>query len=134
LTSTLPYRLVRPLGVGGYAEVFEGVRRDRAGDPVALKRGLGQTKEGAARLRREIKVQRELDHPNVMPILDADPIGEWYTMPLADSLLRLRKDGKIAMLAQDLALDVIERASQGLGYAHDQGYLHRDVTPGNILG
>jgi eukaryotic-like serine/threonine-protein kinase len=70
-----------------------------------------------------------------MPVLDADQYSEWYTMPMAGgSLRRLWEAGQVPMSAQDAALDVLEQASRGLGYAHKEGYLHRDVTPGNILG
>ena len=131
----IPYRLARPsLGRGGYAEVFRADRRDGAGESVALKRGLDETKEGNARLRREISVQRALDHPNVMPILDADPIEGWYTMPLAaGSLLKLHVDGRLGRPPHEVALDVIDHVSRGLQHAHEIGYVHRDVTPGNIL-
>ena len=81
--GSLPYRLGRSLGTGGYAQVFEAVPRAGAGPTVALKRGLRDTKEGIARLKREIQVQQALAHPNVMPVLDADIAEGWYTMPLA---------------------------------------------------
>ena len=134
MSSSLPYRLGRSLGTGGYAQVFEAVPRKGVGPTVALKRGLRDTKEGIARLKREIEVQQALSHPNVMTVLDADIAEGWYTMPLAlGSLLRLREDGTLAAPAEDLALDVIDQAGRGLGHAHEQGYVHRDVTPGNIL-
>jgi serine/threonine-protein kinase len=43
-------------------------------------------------------------------------------------------DGLIAGNVRDVTLDVVEQVSRGLGYAHGEGYLHRDVSPGNILG
>ncbi len=129
-----PYRLGKSLGRGGYAEVFRAEPRDGVGGPVALKRGLRETKEGIARLKREIEVQQELDHPNVMPILDRDIPEGWYTMPLASgSLLKLAAEGRLPGSREDVALELIEQVSQGLEHAHDAGFIHRDVTPGNIL-
>lgn len=135
MTSDLPYRLGRSLGFGGYAEVFRAEHRVRSGPTVAFKRDRGLAADGGKRLRREIDVQQVLDHPNVMPVLDADPGFAWYTMPLAaGSLRRLFDEGRLSGDAREIALDVVEQVSQGLGYAHEQGYLHRDVSPGNILG
>jgi serine/threonine protein kinase len=128
------YKLGASLGRGGYAEVFRAERRDGSGGTVALKRGLRETREGIARLKREIEVQQELDHPNVMPILDADILEGWYTMPLASgSLLKLVHEGRLPGSPEDVALDLVGQVSRGLEHAHTAGYVHRDVTPGNIL-
>jgi serine/threonine-protein kinase len=135
VASRLPYRLGPSLGFGGYAEVFRAEHRDRPAATVAFKRDHGRAVDGAKRLRREISVQQVLNHPNLMPVLDADPGEGWYTMPLAIGSLRwLFEDGRLGADAREIALDVAEQVSQGLGYAHEQGYLHRDVSPGNILG
>ena len=78
------YRLEpKPLGRGGQAEVFRAENR-LTGDVVALKRRLGGSAVAVDRLRREIDVQANLQHQNVMPVLDFDADDfEWFTMPLA---------------------------------------------------
>src|SRR3954468_10905681 len=81
-----PYDLVAPIGSGGFAQVFRGERRD-----TGLVAAIKIQKEGPvamARFRREIDVLCQLDHPHVMPILEADPAGRWYAMPLAEHTLR----------------------------------------------
>jgi serine/threonine protein kinase len=85
--TKLPYRLApAPLGEGGFAQVFKAEPRDRPGGAVALKRARpGNVAE--ARLQREIDVQSRFDHPHIMPILDADPQGAWFVMPLAEGNL-----------------------------------------------
>jgi len=133
--STLPYRLLRSLGVGGYAEVFEAETRADPAMPVAFKRPRRGIQLADARLRREIDVQSQLDHPSVMTIIEAAADRSWYVMPLAaGSLFKLREDGFLRGDNRTLAIEVIEQVGQGLLYAHDQGFLHRDVSPGNILG
>jgi len=76
------YRIVgrAPLGVGGFARVFEAERRDD-GARVALKEPIAGG-DAQARLRREIQVQTRLNHPHVMPIIDYDPDFGWFVMPL----------------------------------------------------
>ena len=70
-----------------------------------------------------------------MTVLDSDPDRRWYVMPLArGSLRKLWEDGSLGPGAARLAMDVVDQVSHGLGYAHDEGFLHRDVSPANVLG
>jgi serine/threonine protein kinase len=133
--SPLPYRLGARIGFGGYAEVFEATSRAAPETVVAFKRPRTDRVLASARLRREIDVQLRLEHPNVMPILDADPDRKWFVMPLAaGSLKKLWDDGRLGMDASTVALEIIGQVSRGLEYAQSEGFLHRDVSPGNILG
>ena len=116
----------RTLGAGGFAEVFPATRRsDNAA--VALKR----TKPGPdrrERMRREIDVLSQLNHRNVMAVLDADTSShEWYCMPQAVRTL----EGLAQLELKDAVLDVLN----GFAYIHspELGYAHRDITPRNIL-
>ncbi|MEV7969284.1 hypothetical protein AB0O34_25340 [Sphaerisporangium sp. NPDC088356] len=70
------------------------------------------------------------DHPNVMPVLDADPGGRWFIMPhangsAADHLHRLRETTALRGL--------VEAACEGLRQPHADGWTHRDIKPANIL-
>ena len=67
--------------------------------------------------------------PNVMPVLDADPHHSWYVMPLAVTdanawQSRLGDRELAAMLAA---------VCEALVVAHAAGYIHRDITPHNVL-
>jgi serine/threonine protein kinase len=70
------YKLLYALGAryreGGYAKVYYEATRKVDGVTVALKKPK-MGRRAAERLRREIDVQIDLAHPNIMPILDADP-------------------------------------------------------------
>lgn len=87
-----------------------------------------------ARVRRERASLEALDHPNIVPILDA---GEsegagWIVMPLAraGSLDDRLKRGPIP---DDEALRILRQVALALDAAHAAGHLHRDVKPANVL-
>jgi serine/threonine protein kinase len=100
------------------------------GERVAVKRAR-PSEWSRNRMKREIKVQRTLEHPNVLPILDADADDRWYAMRAADQSLEdygpLPRANWMRLSAGLLGI------SDALRYAHGLGYIHRDISPGNIL-
>ena len=118
----------QPLGTGGQAEVYEA--KDRQTNAiVALKRVRRTEEDFVARLRREIQVQTALNHRNIMPVLDHSSHYHWYTMPMADKVL-----GKLPTpIDNQMLLQIVEDCARGLIAAHEKGYIHRDLTPNNIL-
>jgi serine/threonine protein kinase len=123
------YRIVgrQPLGTGGFARVFEAERRSD-GLRVAIKEPLAGD-DAHQRLRREIQVQTQFDHPHVMPILDYDPDFGWLVMPLAAGNLGQLRPGVDETEFRALVHDV----AAGLEVAHGPGLVHRDITPTNLL-
>ncbi len=129
----VPYRMLRSIDSGGYAEVFRAVARDGDGTEVALKRPH-DFDEARERMEREIRVQRRLDHPNIMPIIDADDDNSWFVMPLAEGNLEdLLASGRLGADRQAIAVAVLRSIGAGLERAHGEHAIHRDVSPRNIL-
>ncbi|RKN26931.1 serine/threonine-protein kinase [Micromonospora musae] len=123
------YRLdPRPRGSGTFAQVIRAVHRIDESE-VALKRAKSFP-EARDRIKREIVAQKELAHPNIMPIRDHDPGFRWYTMPLADKNLYEARD---ELGEEDIASILLDLAD-ALDVAHKQDLIHRDISPGNILG
>src|SRR5215831_9246550 len=131
------YRIVSLLGKGGMGEVY------RADDltleqPVALKflpDAWSQNTDAIARFRNEVRVARQVSHPNVCRVYDLGEFeGLWFlSMEYVDgedlgSLLR-----RIGRLPSDKALEIARKLCAGLAAAHEKGVLHRDLKPANIM-
>lgn len=85
------------------------------------------------RFSREVEAMQSAAGPSVMPVLEADVDGEWYTMPIAT--LELTK--VIANLSSEereqLACETVKVVADALRQFHERGQVHRDLKPQNIL-
>jgi serine/threonine protein kinase len=132
-----PYRLETLIGEGGMGIVFRA-RREPSGESVALKvmkKELASDSEFRRRFDHEARAAREVQHENLVPILD---VGEadgfpYLVMPfirgtsLAD---RLESEG---CLAVDDLVRVASEIGAGLDALHREELIHRDIKPANIL-
>lgn len=129
------YRLIRRIGKGGMAIVYEA---DRRGERFALKRPLAGFLDDARfleRFLREAELGRTLHHPNIIRIFDRGQVGSipYFTMELIDGeTLRERLDRE-GRLDPTLATTVTARVAEALDYAHHKGVIHRDLKPSNIM-
>jgi serine/threonine-protein kinase len=132
------YRVVRPLGAGAVAEVYQA-EDTREGGEVALKimkRSLAAEPEMVERLAREARVQEMIAHPNVARLRGAG-ITERAEPYLVVELLRgrtlrhvLKAEGTVDRVR---AASYAWQALQGLGALHLAGVCHRDLKPANLM-
>lgn len=131
------YRVVAPLGRGGMGEVWRAEDM-KLGQQVALKflpRDLANDRTRLQRLYEEVKLGRQVSHPNVCRMYD---VAEWeghhfISMEYIDgedlaSLLR-----RIGKLPHDKSLDIARDLCAGLAAAHSLGIIHRDLKPANVM-
>ena len=130
------YTVLDEIGRGGMGQVFRA-EHAMMGREVALKvlPRAKSTPEYEAAFQREIRVLARLDHENLVRALDAGHDAKVYYLvtelvPGLDLRHQVLKYGPLDELA---AASVIAQAAQGLAYAHEQGLVHRDVKPGNLL-
>ena len=131
------YRILGLLGRGGMGEVYRALDLI-LNQPVALKflSQAAHTGEAAlARFRNEVRIARQVSHPNVCRVYDIGVIEglHFLSMEYVDgedlaSLLR-----RIGHLPSDKALEFTRRICAGLAAAHERGVLHRDLKPANIM-
>ena len=131
------YRIGGLLGRGGMGEVY---RADdlKLGQTVALKflpAALAGDPERLNRLLSEVRIARQVSHPNVCRVYDVgEADGHHYlSMEFVDgedlgTLLR-----RIGHLPRDKAIEIARQLCAGLAAAHEQGILHRDLKPANVM-
>jgi serine/threonine protein kinase len=130
-------RILGLLGRGGMGEVYRALDLV-LNQPVALKfiSAAAHTSEAAlARFRNEVRIARQVSHPNVCRVYDIGVIEgqhflstEYVDGEDLASLLR-----RIGRLRSDKALEFTRRICAGLAAAHERGVLHRDLKPANIM-
>jgi serine/threonine-protein kinase len=131
------YRIATLLGDGGMGEVYRATDL-RLGQPVALKflpALLSSDARARDRFHNEVRVARQITHPNVCRVHDLGEVDghAFLSMEYIDgedlaSLLR-----RIGRLPADKAVQMARQLCAGLAAAHEQGVLHRDLKPGNVM-
>jgi serine/threonine-protein kinase len=131
------YEVLERLGEGGIAVAYRV--RDLENDrEAALKLMLGEMASQpvlAERFRREALAMSLIRHPNVATVYNfgRDPRGLTY---LVMELLRGQPlDGILAAgpIARERAVEIATDVTRGLAAAHALGFVHRDVTPANVM-
>lgn len=131
------YEVLEPLGSGGMAEIYRG-RRSLLNREVAIKvlrAGFGIDPQFRIRFEREAQTVAALRHPNIVQVFDFGvQDGQHYMvmeMIRGHDLARyLRENGRLQLRE---ALPIIQDVAAALDYAHDQGLIHCDVKPSNVM-
>lgn len=129
------YEVLRLLGEGAFGRVYE------AHDPqlerrVAIK--VAKAISGATQVKRflrEARAAAQLRHPNIIPVFEYGQIDNEniivYQFVNGETLKAfIRRQPNLPL---STTIEIIRQLGEGLHYAHEQGIIHRDVKPDNVL-
>ena len=130
------YRIIKPIGEGGMASVFLATQLslDREVALKVMSPVLASNSEFASRFLIEGKITAKLQHPNLVTVYDIGTHNGVYYLaaeyiPAGTLKERINEGGLLVAEILDIASDI----AMGLDFAHQKGFVHRDVKPGNVL-
>ena len=131
------YCFRKPLGRGGMGVVFEAEHLV-LGTRVAVKvlpKDRGTTDKAVSRFLAEARAAAKLNHPNVLRVHDCDVFEgrRFMVMDLIDGANLGELVDRNGPLSYRNAIELLKQAAAGLGFAHENGVIHRDVKPHNFM-
>lgn len=136
MTQFGKYELHEQLGKGGFGTVYRAT--DHIGRTVAikvLKPGYMDDPDVLLRFKQEALAAGSLFHPHIATILDLEEadgrvfvVMRFIEGKSLDVILRERKK-----LPMEEAVTIISQVGEALQFAHEKGFIHRDVKPANII-
>jgi serine/threonine-protein kinase len=132
------YQIIKELGRGAMGVVSLALQSS-SGTLVALKTiipAVAGTRNQVDRFLREANILRQLDHPNIVAVRDlGESSGQLYfAMEFVrgtDAHKLMQRQGGLLPVRE--AVQLTCQLLDGLAYAHDKGFVHRDIKPGNLL-
>lgn len=134
----LGYEVVDLLGIGGMGAVYQGVQKS-LGRSVAIKvlpRMENSDATAVARFKQEAMALAQLSHPGIVAVHDAGETTDgmpYFVMEFVrgtDLARLIRSAGRIEA---GRAVMIVAEVCEALQFAHENGFVHRDVKPSNVL-
>lgn len=131
------YEIGEPIARGGMSEIYKG-HHTRLGREVAIKilpAGMAAEADFRIRFEREARAIASLRHPNIVQVFDFGDIRDTYYMVM--EFINGSDLGSVMNLQIGLPLDQVshlsEQIASALDFAHQHGFVHRDVKPSNVM-
>ncbi len=130
------FEILALISSGGKGRVYRA-RNLHLNLDVALKVLLTEahSQVDVMRFQSEARLASKLNHPNIATIFDFGLFGErpYLSMELVDGESLAKRLERVQRLPLDEFLNIFIQVVDALVFAHEQGVIHRDVTPGNIV-
>jgi serine/threonine protein kinase len=131
------YEFLAKVGEGGMSTVYKA-RHSLTGEIVAIKLLSPEVASKPVLLKRfeqEFQAASRLDHPGIVRSLDfgQSALGPYLVMEFVDGMSLGERIARTGKLPEAEAVRLIAQIAEALDYTHNQGVIHRDVKPDNIL-
>jgi serine/threonine protein kinase len=137
LANHLDYEIKRELGRGGMGVVYLAYNRLMGRDEVlkVMGRQIMERPGVLDRFLREIRAVAKLRHPNIVTAYHATRVGEGivFAMEYVEGLDLTRMVKAKGPLPVGHSCNFVYQAALGLQHAHEEGLVHRDIKPGNLM-
>ncbi len=131
------YEIGQMIGTGGMADVYigEDQRLSRKVAVKVLRSDLARDPSFLARFRKEALAAAGLNHPGIVAVYDSgeEGLNSYIVMELVNGHTLREELANPATLTVDRSLEIIEGVLDALSYSHQNGIIHRDIKPGNIM-
>ncbi|MBN2006298.1 MAG: protein kinase [Anaerolineae bacterium] len=134
------YEILEMVSITGRSIIYRAQEIQPPKDAVVIKRLKPEKihdKDAVGRFEREIAVLRRVQHESVLAIYDSKTIApDYYFVTAYGDLGTLQEYLDVQPdhnLPSDMALDIALSVCRGLEAVHRDGYVHRDVKPGNVF-
>jgi serine/threonine protein kinase len=131
------YRIVSIVGRGGMGEVYraEDLTLSQIVAIKFLPDSLSQDASALARFHSEVRIARQVSHPNVCRVFDiGDADGSpFLSMEYVDGEDLASVVRRIGRLSPERATEIARQICAGLAAAHERGVIHRDLKPANVM-
>jgi WD40 repeat protein len=131
------YEILEKLGVGGMGAVYKARHKlmDRIVAIKVLSGKWTERPESVDRFHREVRACARLEHPNIVQAFDADKAGSvhFLVMEYVEGVTLAKHVEEHGPLPVHDACSCIHQAALGLQHAFEQGMVHRDLKPHNLM-
>jgi serine/threonine-protein kinase len=131
------YELGAMIGTGGMADVYiaEDLRLHRKVAVKILRSDLARDPAFVARFKKEALAAGGLNNPGIVAVFDSgeDGADSYIVMELVKGHTLRQVLQSDAEISQDEAVTIVAEILEALEYSHEQGIIHRDIKPGNIM-
>ena len=131
------YEIGAMIGTGGMADVYiaEDLRLHRKVAVKILRSDLARDPAFVGRFKKEALAAGGLNNPGIVAVFDSGEDGpnSYIVMELVKGHTLRQVLQSDAVISQDEAVQIVTEILEALEYSHEEGIIHRDIKPGNIM-